>query len=63
MGDTREPAGSAVPLLIACALGIEKLALRAGGAAGDVTILRTGMGPVNAGRPECTRGTWWSWTR
>jgi nucleoside phosphorylase len=49
MGDTREPAGSAVPLLIACALGIEKLALRAGGA-GDVTILRTGMGPVNAGR-------------
>ncbi|MGW7355650.1 phosphorylase family protein [Streptomyces sp. NPDC054802] len=50
MGDTREPAGSAVPLLIACALGIEKLALRAGGAAGDVTILRTGMGPVNAGR-------------
>ena len=52
MGDTREPSGSAVPLLIACALGIEKLALRAGGrgAAGDVTILRTGMGPANAGR-------------
>ncbi|MEW2633622.1 1-hydroxy-2-methyl-2-butenyl 4-diphosphate reductase [Streptomyces sp. NPDC048389] len=53
MGDTREPSGSAGPMLIACALGIEKLALRAGarsGAAGEVTILRTGMGPVNAGR-------------
>ncbi|ATW51728.1 5'-methylthioadenosine/S-adenosylhomocysteine nucleosidase family protein [Streptomyces peucetius] len=53
MRDSREPSGSTVPLLIACALGIEKFALRAGdrgGAAGDVTVLRTGMGPVNAGR-------------
>ncbi|GGW23588.1 phosphorylase family protein [Streptomyces xantholiticus] len=53
MADSSKPSGSAVPLLIACALGIEKFALRAGdrgGAAGDVTVLRTGMGPVNAGR-------------
>ncbi|MDI9885587.1 1-hydroxy-2-methyl-2-butenyl 4-diphosphate reductase [Streptomyces sp. HNM0645] len=41
------------PLLIACALGIERLALRAGGrsgAPGPVTLLRTGMGPKNAER-------------
>ncbi|MEV7791927.1 1-hydroxy-2-methyl-2-butenyl 4-diphosphate reductase [Streptomyces sp. NPDC087512] len=41
------------PLLIACALGIEHLALRAGdrgGAAGPVTVLRTGMGPRAAER-------------
>ncbi|MFC4496050.1 1-hydroxy-2-methyl-2-butenyl 4-diphosphate reductase [Streptomyces ovatisporus] len=43
------------PLLIACALGIERLALRrsaavAHGAAGPVTVLRTGMGPEAAGR-------------
>ncbi|UYQ65775.1 1-hydroxy-2-methyl-2-butenyl 4-diphosphate reductase [Streptomyces peucetius] len=53
MGDSREPSGSAVPLLIACALGIEKLALRAGDrgrSASDVTVLSTGMGPLNAGR-------------
>ncbi|MFC5719381.1 1-hydroxy-2-methyl-2-butenyl 4-diphosphate reductase [Streptomyces gamaensis] len=39
------------PLLIACALGIEHLALRGGGpggAAGPVTVLRTGMGPQAA---------------
>lgn len=39
------------PLLIACALGIEHLALRAGdrsGAGGPVTFLRTGMGPQAA---------------
>ncbi|WP_055529875.1 1-hydroxy-2-methyl-2-butenyl 4-diphosphate reductase [Streptomyces graminilatus] len=37
------------PLLIACALGIERLALRRGGL-GDtaVTVLRTGMGPEAA---------------
>ncbi|MDX2547804.1 1-hydroxy-2-methyl-2-butenyl 4-diphosphate reductase [Streptomyces sp. WI04-05B] len=37
------------PLLIACALGIERLALRRGGR-GDaaVTVLRTGMGPEAA---------------
>ncbi|MFJ2650170.1 1-hydroxy-2-methyl-2-butenyl 4-diphosphate reductase [Streptomyces sp. NPDC087420] len=38
-------------LLIACALGIERFALRSGGradAAGPVTVLRTGMGPKNA---------------
>jgi nucleoside phosphorylase len=36
------------PLLIACALGIEHLALRTGdrgGAGGPVAVLRTGMGP------------------
>ncbi|MEU5052562.1 1-hydroxy-2-methyl-2-butenyl 4-diphosphate reductase [Streptomyces sp. NPDC021096] len=40
------------PLLVACALGIERLALRggAGGAAGPVTVLRTGMGPQAAER-------------
>ncbi|MEU5996409.1 1-hydroxy-2-methyl-2-butenyl 4-diphosphate reductase [Streptomyces sp. NPDC047197] len=41
------------PLLIACALGIERLALRTGdrtGAHGRVTVLRTGMGPKNAER-------------
>ncbi|MFF9092361.1 1-hydroxy-2-methyl-2-butenyl 4-diphosphate reductase [Streptomyces sp. NPDC014776] len=41
------------PLLIACALGIEHLALRAGdrgGAGGPVTVLRTGMGPKAAER-------------
>lgn len=38
-------------LLIACALGIERFALRSAGradAAGPVTVLRTGMGPKNA---------------
>jgi nucleoside phosphorylase len=41
------------PLLIACALGIEHLALRLGdrsGAGGPVTVLRTGMGPKAAER-------------
>ncbi|GAA2522600.1 MULTISPECIES: phosphorylase family protein [Streptomyces] len=41
------------PLLIACALGIEQFALRAGGrggAGGPVTVLRTGMGPAAAER-------------
>jgi nucleoside phosphorylase len=41
------------PLLVACALGIEHFALRAGdrsGAAGPVTVLRTGMGPKAAER-------------
>ncbi|MGW6010549.1 phosphorylase family protein [Streptomyces sp. NPDC055210] len=44
----------AAPLLIACALGIERLALRTGGdrggAEGPVTVLRTGMGPAAAER-------------
>ncbi|MCX5202866.1 1-hydroxy-2-methyl-2-butenyl 4-diphosphate reductase [Streptomyces sp. NBC_00237] len=43
--------GSTKPLLIACALGIERLALRGGdrsGAAGPVLVLRTGMGPEAA---------------
>jgi nucleoside phosphorylase len=48
MEGSPEPSGSAAPLLIACALGIEKLALR--GARGPVTVLRTGMGPRNARR-------------
>ncbi|WP_458246644.1 phosphorylase family protein [Streptomyces sp. MAI_2237] len=41
------------PLLIACALGIEHLALRRGDrgeAGGPVTVLRTGMGPEAAER-------------
>ncbi|WP_431772890.1 1-hydroxy-2-methyl-2-butenyl 4-diphosphate reductase [Streptomyces cucumeris] len=40
------------PLLIACALGIERFALRGGDAdaAGPVTVLRTGMGPQAAER-------------
>ncbi|WP_369212124.1 phosphorylase family protein [Streptomyces flavofungini] len=41
------------PLLVACALGIERLALRTGdrgGAPGALTVLRTGMGPANAER-------------
>ncbi|MDN3060170.1 1-hydroxy-2-methyl-2-butenyl 4-diphosphate reductase [Streptomyces hygroscopicus] len=39
------------PLLIACALGIERFALRGAGAgAGAVTVLRTGMGPRSAER-------------
>ncbi|MFJ3905276.1 1-hydroxy-2-methyl-2-butenyl 4-diphosphate reductase [Streptomyces sp. NPDC090025] len=42
------------PLVVACALGIEKLALRSGGgrsgAAGPVTVVRTGMGPAQARR-------------
>ncbi|WP_086732743.1 1-hydroxy-2-methyl-2-butenyl 4-diphosphate reductase [Streptomyces glaucescens] len=41
------------PLLIACALDIEHLALRLGdrsGAGGPVTVLRTGMGPKAAER-------------
>lgn len=53
MADRGEPAVPAVPLLIACALGIERFALRAGdrrrGGSG-ATVLRTGMGPANAGR-------------
>ncbi|MEV7144304.1 phosphorylase family protein [Streptomyces tauricus] len=44
----------AAPLLIACALGIERFALRTGGdrggAQGPVTVLRTGMGPAAAER-------------
>ncbi|GGS00627.1 lipoprotein [Streptomyces aureoverticillatus] len=48
--------GSA-PLLVACALGIEHLALRTGdrgGARGPVTVLRTGMGPKAAERAVST---------
>ncbi|MEO3974691.1 1-hydroxy-2-methyl-2-butenyl 4-diphosphate reductase [Streptomyces sp. CAU 1734] len=49
------PSGPVPPLLIACALGIESLALRRGGRSGGadggrVTVLRTGMGPRNAER-------------
>lgn len=47
----RQP--DAAPLLIACALGIEHLALRLGergGASGPVTVVRTGMGPRAAER-------------
>ncbi|MBH5337839.1 1-hydroxy-2-methyl-2-butenyl 4-diphosphate reductase [Streptomyces pactum] len=47
--------GTAAPLLIACALGIERLALRGGGRAAapapvPVTVVRTGMGPRAADR-------------
>ncbi|MGW3493499.1 phosphorylase family protein [Streptomyces sp. NPDC001020] len=44
---------AAAQLLIACALGIEQLALRSGGrtgADGPFTVLRTGMGPRSAER-------------
>ncbi|MEU8523002.1 1-hydroxy-2-methyl-2-butenyl 4-diphosphate reductase [Streptomyces sp. NBC_01216] len=47
------PERSAPPLLIACALGIEQLALRSGGRSGapvPFTVLRTGMGPERARR-------------
>ncbi|MFD8963708.1 1-hydroxy-2-methyl-2-butenyl 4-diphosphate reductase [Streptomyces sp. NPDC059568] len=46
------PAGPP-PLLIACALGIERFALRGSGrgdTVGPVAVLRTGMGPKNAER-------------
>ncbi|MFD0370141.1 MULTISPECIES: 1-hydroxy-2-methyl-2-butenyl 4-diphosphate reductase [unclassified Streptomyces] len=50
--DKEPAAGAAVPpLLVACALGIEKLALRSGdrgGAPAPVTVVRTGMGPAHA---------------
>ncbi|WP_406457353.1 1-hydroxy-2-methyl-2-butenyl 4-diphosphate reductase [Streptomyces sp. NBC_00876] len=53
MGPTPGPDTPETPLLIACALGIEQLALRTGrGGTGDapgrVTVLRTGMGPKAA---------------
>ncbi|NBE52651.1 phosphorylase family protein [Streptomyces boluensis] len=38
------------PLLVACALRIEKLALRTGARGDAVTVLRTGMGPKAAER-------------
>jgi nucleoside phosphorylase len=46
------PEGPHTTLLIACALGIERFALRSGRgeAPGPVTVLRTGMGPKNAER-------------
>ncbi|MER7832397.1 1-hydroxy-2-methyl-2-butenyl 4-diphosphate reductase [Streptomyces sp. NPDC095602] len=53
-GPPSGPYGAGQPLLVACALGIEHLALRsgraAGGAAGRATLLRTGMGPEQARR-------------
>ncbi|MFI1938654.1 1-hydroxy-2-methyl-2-butenyl 4-diphosphate reductase [Streptomyces purpureus] len=57
MADAPEPSGRAAPLLVACALGIERLALRrgSGGAPGPVTVLRTGMGPGNARRAVTAR--------
>ncbi|MEU6673400.1 1-hydroxy-2-methyl-2-butenyl 4-diphosphate reductase [Streptomyces sp. NPDC046925] len=51
--DRTPAAPGPAPLLIACALGIEHLALRTGdrtGAPGRLTVLRTGMGPKNAER-------------
>ncbi|MCP9956475.1 phosphorylase family protein [Streptomyces sudanensis] len=49
---TRSPAAPpAPPLLVACALGVEHLALRGGRAAGGgAVLLRTGMGPGRARR-------------
>ncbi|ANW17223.1 phosphorylase family protein [Streptomyces clavuligerus] len=38
------------PLLLVCALGVERLALREARPPGPVTVLRTGMGPARAGR-------------
>ncbi|WP_030912192.1 hypothetical protein [Streptomyces sp. NRRL F-5126] len=51
-GAGAEPRGTHPSLLIACALGIERFALRGrrGEPAGPVTVLRTGMGPANAER-------------
>ncbi|MEV3870179.1 1-hydroxy-2-methyl-2-butenyl 4-diphosphate reductase [Streptomyces sp. NPDC049906] len=50
----RTDPGTAVPLLVACALGIERLALRLGThgptAAPQPTVVRTGMGPRAAAR-------------
>ncbi|GHA85639.1 MULTISPECIES: phosphorylase family protein [Streptomyces] len=51
MGDARRHPAPVMPLLIACALGIEHLALRTGrgkGGPGPVTVIRTGMGPKAA---------------
>ncbi|MER5986107.1 1-hydroxy-2-methyl-2-butenyl 4-diphosphate reductase [Streptomyces sp. NPDC001787] len=48
MGDVPGPPAPAAPLLIACALGIEQLALRSGrgnGAPAGMSVVRTGMGP------------------
>ncbi|MFB8031069.1 1-hydroxy-2-methyl-2-butenyl 4-diphosphate reductase [Streptomyces sp. NPDC056465] len=50
MGGAQQPPGPAAPLLIACALGIERLALRTGRkgahpAPGPVSIISSGMGP------------------
>ncbi|WP_408993056.1 1-hydroxy-2-methyl-2-butenyl 4-diphosphate reductase [Streptomyces sp. 1268] len=46
MGDPRGSGSPVTPLLVACALGIEQVALRSGrGAPGPVRVLRTGMGP------------------
>lgn len=48
-----EPEAAVPPLLVACALGIERFALRGGeraGAPGPVRVLRTGMGPAHAAR-------------
>ncbi|MFG3381300.1 1-hydroxy-2-methyl-2-butenyl 4-diphosphate reductase [Streptomyces sp. NPDC047999] len=48
------PPGAAAPgdapLLVACALGIERLALRRPARGAAATVLRTGMGPANAER-------------
>ncbi|MFE0401027.1 5'-methylthioadenosine/S-adenosylhomocysteine nucleosidase family protein [Streptomyces nigra] len=47
------PQPAPAPLLIACALGIEQIALRTGdrgGTGGPVTVVRTGMGPRSAER-------------
>lgn len=52
MDDAPGRPAPATPLLIACALGIEHFALRTGrgngGAAGPVSVIRTGMGPKAA---------------
>ncbi|MFE9728781.1 1-hydroxy-2-methyl-2-butenyl 4-diphosphate reductase [Streptomyces sp. NPDC005794] len=51
MGGAQEPPGPTTPLLIACALGIERFALRTGRSGGGVpgpgpvSIIRSGMGP------------------
>ncbi|MEU1329082.1 1-hydroxy-2-methyl-2-butenyl 4-diphosphate reductase [Streptomyces sp. NPDC005865] len=53
MDRTSAPRPGPAPLLIACALGIERLALRTGdrsGAPATMSVLRTGMGPKNAER-------------
>ncbi|MEV6104839.1 1-hydroxy-2-methyl-2-butenyl 4-diphosphate reductase [Streptomyces sp. NPDC051940] len=50
--------GTDTPLVLACALGIERRALRGGirgGAAGPVAVLRSGMGPAAARRAVAER--------
>ncbi|KUJ38731.1 1-hydroxy-2-methyl-2-butenyl 4-diphosphate reductase [Streptomyces albus subsp. albus] len=53
MAGAAPAAGDPAPLLVACAMGIERFALRGGyrgGSSGPLTVLRTGIGPQAAER-------------